>query len=437
MRDDSHPPVYFILLYAWRRLWGAGDVATRLPSILISALSIVPVVLLCRLHGAGRIGLVIGGILAISHAHILAGQQARPYALSIALISTAYWLFEVMGRRWSTLTRRGRWIAACSYGACLLAAMMTHYFAALALFGHVLIAVIRWRGSLLRAWLAAVAASAALFAVVWGPSLAAQLDFIGAQDWLMDTAPDHVRRTLLRAASLPLRLTIARPLPDWTSWNIEIEALAGLAILVQPAVLLWRRRVGAPLPFAVWALLPILILTAVDLTTGKELLTHARYSCIAAPGVVALIVLGVGQCPRRTTWLAVAAGVTIVGLTLRPPAIHTPHARRAAAIVDLYAGPDDLVVFDAIGWTPPYWARREFIQVRYYMRQRSAACLLLEDAMSDDTKADACGYRRIILVSPRMEGEFNPCPTTHQHRFHSPWIFDIGWVDVFEIRNPP
>ena len=41
MRGDSHPPLYFVLLRAWRGLAGDGEFLTRLPSALLSVLAIV------------------------------------------------------------------------------------------------------------------------------------------------------------------------------------------------------------------------------------------------------------------------------------------------------------------------------------------------------------------------------------------------------------
>ncbi len=436
MRDDSHPPLYFVLLHMWRVLFGDGELATRLPSALISVLSIVPVVWLCGLTGAPRAGLAVGALLALAQVHILMGQQARPYALSIALIAAAYALLALMDTRWGDMTRRGRAVATIAYGVSLLMAMLTHYFAALALCGHLPIVLARWRGSRLAVWLLTVTMSAGLFGLIWGPSMADQWAFISQQDWLLDPAPDHVRRTLLRAASLPLRHVVARPLPDWSGRQMEWEAMIGLAILAVPAMLLYRRPVRGMAWFAAWAGLPILILTVIDLATGKELLTHPRYGCVAAPGIAGWVVLGLGQRSRRVMAYAAAVGLALAALTLRLPAIRHPDARRAAAIVDELAGADDLVIYDAAGWIP-YWPRRLAVLVEHYRQGHDGAILMLSEDAGSETRDRIERFPRVAVVSPRLDQPVNPAPRTHAEIARSEYVFDIGWIYLYARRNPP
>ena len=91
---------------------------------------------------------------------------------------SGWWLLIVMQVRWLGLTSRQRIGVVAAYGATLLLAMLTHYFAGLALLGQAAYVGLRFRGKLLRWWLGGTLTAAALFCVIWLPSLLAQLDFI-------------------------------------------------------------------------------------------------------------------------------------------------------------------------------------------------------------------------------------------------------------------
>ncbi len=68
---DAHPPLYFVLLHGWRRLFGSEPFAVRSLSVIFSVLSLVPLALMFRFHRQSRAGLIAallrGRVLARVH----------------------------------------------------------------------------------------------------------------------------------------------------------------------------------------------------------------------------------------------------------------------------------------------------------------------------------------------------------------------------------
>jgi 4-amino-4-deoxy-L-arabinose transferase-like glycosyltransferase len=123
---DIHPPLYYIALSFWVNLFGTGEIAVRLLSVVCGvALVYVTYLLGRRLFGATA-GLAAAFLAALSPFQVYYSQEARMYmpatllgALSTYLLITA--LFD--GQR----NRLVRWLA---YILVTTAALYTHYFAA-------------------------------------------------------------------------------------------------------------------------------------------------------------------------------------------------------------------------------------------------------------------------------------------------------------------
>ncbi|HEV8290606.1 MAG TPA: glycosyltransferase family 39 protein, partial [Tepidisphaeraceae bacterium] len=140
MDDATHPPLYFFALRIWRNIAGAGDLSSRLFSILCSLAAIAFLYdAVSRLHG--RTAAIWAAIvMTIATPQIEYAQATRNYAFllmtSLAACS-ALIRIEQSGPRIGYLI----WL-----GLALLATALTHYFsigALLALFAY---AAIHLRG---------------------------------------------------------------------------------------------------------------------------------------------------------------------------------------------------------------------------------------------------------------------------------------------------
>jgi mannosyltransferase len=80
IRNETNPPLYFSIMLAWMHVFGSSEFALRLPSVLISTLTI-PVVYLLGHKVAGRsVGLIAALIFAIAPMELYYAQEARTYA---------------------------------------------------------------------------------------------------------------------------------------------------------------------------------------------------------------------------------------------------------------------------------------------------------------------------------------------------------------------
>ena len=98
MRRETHPPLYFLLLCGWRRLFGDGEFAVRLLPATFSVLSLIPVCLTLRAYGRATAGAWAAGLLAVFFAHLQIGTQNRQYSLALLLVAGAYWFWAELER---------------------------------------------------------------------------------------------------------------------------------------------------------------------------------------------------------------------------------------------------------------------------------------------------------------------------------------------------
>jgi len=424
MEDDSHPPIYFMLLLIWRWIVGDGEAWIRVMPVFFSTLSILAAMLTLRELKLSRAGLVVGFMLAVGFCHINMAQENRPYSLSALLVNVSFLLLVRMESRWVGWTARQRRWGAGLYAGTLFAAMMNHYFAGFTFVGQAVYVAIRWRGPLLRAWLVSSAAAAVLFCVVWGPHLWKQRDFIASQDWLLEPQADHVERTVLRVADMPIRLCfrVNRTLLS------ERNALLGAGLLAASGIGLLLRRSKQALLFVCWYLIPLLLFAVIDLAAVRQHLTHFRYISVAIPGLVGLFALALEEMRAWQRGIGVAVyAMACIPTLVTLPAQDNPQARMVMGLIRADLKPDDLVIFDAVTW-PSFWALRMYQMLSYYLPAPSPTMLLLRDPPSESLLAEIREFDHLYVVTPNPKGIPNPTPRTHPFLEKSDYFDEIGWV---------
>jgi 4-amino-4-deoxy-L-arabinose transferase-like glycosyltransferase len=123
--SESNPPLYYVLAWAWAKLFGTGEVAMRSLSALFG-LGAVPLAYLIGAELSNRrAGLIAAGIVAVNPMLIWYSQEARSYAM-LVFFGAASLLFFVRALR----TRRGQDLALWALASAL--ALSSHYFAVFA-----------------------------------------------------------------------------------------------------------------------------------------------------------------------------------------------------------------------------------------------------------------------------------------------------------------
>ena len=113
--SESTPPLYYLLAWAWARVFGSGEVGLRSLSALFGTATIVAVAMVARRLAGNRAAVVAGALVAANPLLIWYSQEARAYALLVALCALSVWLAQ-----------RGDWRLWALTSALALA---THYFA--------------------------------------------------------------------------------------------------------------------------------------------------------------------------------------------------------------------------------------------------------------------------------------------------------------------
>lgn len=126
---DGSPPLFNILLYIWRMVFGTGEYPARALSALFGVLGVLGMFFLGRELFSSKVGIYASLITVVLPFHIYYSQEVRPYSLLFLLCALSYFFFIKFVRlksfKWGLL-----YVLAT---ACML---YTHYFGLLIFFAQ-------------------------------------------------------------------------------------------------------------------------------------------------------------------------------------------------------------------------------------------------------------------------------------------------------------
>ena len=332
---DAVHGAYYVLIWVMVRIGGTGELVTRLPSAVAMAVAAVAVTALGRRLISLRAGLASGLVFAILPQVSLYGQDARPYAIVVALAAVAsYLLVRVMDAE--DARQANRWLAW--YALCLAALGIVDIFGLLLVPAHAVtvgLRLLRPRDgravrSLGLGWIAAVAAAVVLVS----PVLVLGYVQKGTLSWLTPPGLGSVKhlRTLIGPAALVNTVALV------VAAGIVVSAIFG------------RQRLRAAWPGSVPALcLPWLILPPAILLIGSLItpLYTLRYVLLCLPAIALLA----GAALSSFGWAAGTAGLVLVAALAWPAQLqvrtadgHGDNIRRADRIVSEHWRPGDAVL---------------------------------------------------------------------------------------------
>jgi 4-amino-4-deoxy-L-arabinose transferase-like glycosyltransferase len=392
--EDRLPPLYYLLLHGWLALAGDGEMAARLPSVVLGVLLVVVVYRLVSGLFGRRMAALAAVLVALNPFLVWYSQEARMYALAVLLATGATSCLMAAGRATSARPapaqpvggiREFRWWLA--YGACVLAGLYTHFYTAFLVPAHGAYLVWTWRRSR-RAWLpfaAVLVVVAGLFAPLALAAVRASgeagpgrpLDGAGERLWVLLSAFTIWKAPLAEAGAAVV------------AGVMGLLALGGLALPHTPSPSPLHADQGRPrlrnadrrtrgeiesgralLAFllAMPPLIAMLLLARNRLAFFGE-----RYFIVMVPWLLAAIALGAERLavPARAVFgslrpMAVALCWTLpIVLTLIPlPGQWSPSARKEAwretvAYLATHARAEDAILIH------PDWTRYPF---QYYFR---------------------------------------------------------------------
>ncbi|MGW4564495.1 glycosyltransferase family 39 protein [Streptomyces sp. NPDC004561] len=391
---DAVLGAYYLILHAWRTLFGDSTTALRMPSALAMAGAAACVALIGRRLFGRRAGVAGGLLVALIPGVSRFAHEARPYGLvMLAVALAALLLLRALDRPGSAW----RWAA---YALGLVAVGLFHLIALTCLIGHLALVAVRSRRER-RVWLGFG------LAVLVGVACVCPVVALG------------------RAQTVRQIYWIAEPgawgLVDIWSQLFYSGLCAGMVML--PALVAYRQRRDAVVFCAVSAVAPVLLIWA--LSHGHISYFYFRYMLFTLPAFAVLAGAGLAAAARSRRVL-VSALVALAVLTapdqrsLREPLGHYwaggPDFAGAARTIERYYVPGDAIVYNR--------TQEEALSlgVGYYLPRnlRLRDVFLAESPVRrDDLAAVECpepaaclrGERRIwLVVSGNAADPFNGLP---------------------------
>lgn len=409
--SDTSPPLYYLLLSGWTRLFGTGDAALRLCSLLFTGLALPLVWLLGRDLGGPRLAWTAAVLFALSPVSVFYSIEGRMYSL--------LWFFAA-GLAWTTLalSRRGpqpallvAWVALAAGG------LLTHYF-----FLFVWFAFVAWLilvpGRFSRAGALALAALSAVAVAPWYvrvPDSLARWRVSG--NWLAQ--PLQWPRGLTRPFELAWSL-----LAGGSFWGGSPLVDGGLAVayLLLALYLLRRGRLREVLTrdyllLWFWVVAAVLGPLVFDILRHTSASWVPRYVLAGLPGALLLAALGMEQLRGKAHAAFVALVLLAWTAGLWPILAHRARPEAAyptlGAQLSAWARPDDLVLVHSIP--------SGVIGLSRYLRPdvpvASWIAPLRLRRVPDDLERLLRGRRRLALV--QVHNLAQPAPATAWLREHA------------------
>ncbi|OHV35347.1 MULTISPECIES: glycosyltransferase family 39 protein [Pseudofrankia] len=349
LRHDGAPPLYYLLLHVWIKVFGDGDVAVRALSGVFSLATLplawaagLRVGTLAAAHGNGdeatprRVARATLLLFVSSPYAIRYGSETRMYSMVVLLV-LAFGLALLRA-----LDRSSRWRLAL-LTLTTAALVYTHYWTFLLIFTVAAFLLLQsrrrplYRRPALRAF-AAMAASAVLFApwmpsflfqmlhtgTPWAPRVQAQVLLDTVFDWAGPQSTGALLGLVLLGGAL-IGLT-GRP-------------TSGRELVVKPSGRMPGRYLAA-----VW-LVPLTLAYVVNMFGGSAY--AERYTGISLPACLMLAALGVSILPSRRWRSGVLVVASLAGLIggFQLARTERTQASEIAAEIAKQARPGDVVAF--------------------------------------------------------------------------------------------
>jgi mannosyltransferase len=350
---DAVHGAYYLLLWPVAQLFGTGEVALRLPSLLAMAVAAGLITATGRRLASPTVGLLGGLIFALSPTVSEFGQMARSYGLvTMAAALASYALVRLLEQDAS----RARWLW---YAVSLTVLGLLNIFALLLIPAHGITMLLRYRTRsadgarriALRRWL--IAAAAAL--VINLPLINLASHQRAQIMWVPPFSPSEIGN----AADLLG--------PPWMTAGLALVLLAaGVLALVRrragnggagasgpgrPARTGWGAVSALSLP---WLIVPPLVLMVATVVYVPVYTQRYILFCMPAAALMTAVAIGeLARVPRRrvTGWVAATALLAVVALGFslqvqyRQPGGHADDIREADAIIAAAARPGDVLAY--------------------------------------------------------------------------------------------
>ena len=347
--EDDFPPLYYLLLHGWMKLFGGSEFSVRFPSLIFGVLSIGALYQVCALLFDTKKGLIAGFLLAVSLFHIRYCQEARPYSLTVFLALCSMYEFIKCNKQW-------QWTSAAGYVLSSTLLIYSHVIGLFLLIAQNLYFMtyfLFFRNELnlrLKQWVAMQCAVGLLF-MPWLPIFITQLAYDKPRTWLTVPGINDIRLTLRSyVGGYIFKLSPLLVLASIITMN-AIKLTGGWAALYRSLLRLKPQIRYSDLRqnylLLLWLSCPI----AVPLILSQIMspLYHTRYTIVAVPAIYLLLASGIGNM-RQVAVRAVVIGfilfVSLINVFNYYDKTTKVDWRSIAQHIEQFALPEDMLVLN-------------------------------------------------------------------------------------------
>lgn len=372
MPEPQNPPVYFVLLFFWTRLFGLGEAAIRSFNIAPSVFDVWLVYRLGARFFSRQVAYIAAAYQAISTFQIYYAQEARNYPWLVGFILLASWAL------WNAMesgSRRARIRYYALYSVLGALSLYTHFISVFFLAAHGLFVLVRRPKQLVAAGAAAggtlLLFSPWLLTLMHAAALGGQ-----ARRYLFLKFPQAYFSLLFGDTLIPLDeqavLHVGASLR--ANWWILALSLLSFTVLACYAWLAWKRW-GEPMLYtATMCTVPVIL---AFLVSFKVMVFDERYMIAASPFLYLAMAAGCWEILRRrekpATPFSVRLGIGAIGaycllllISLGNyyfnPRYGKEEWRQATAYIENASSHDgrDLVAYDPeyLHWCYDYYGKR-------------------------------------------------------------------------------
>lgn len=337
--SETTPPLYFVLVWAWTKIFGTGVFDYRSFSALMGTLTI-PVIYLAGRWISPRVGVWAATLATVNPAMYYYSQEARSYALLLFLSAVALVCWQ-RALRTPSASRLAAWAAVSSL------ALLTHYFAVFPFIAQaaMLIRRLGWRRVL------PSAGAVALVGLALVPLAHSQTEHGLSKNggsWI-----EHIS-LLSRFAQVPKQFLIGlySPVEIFTTLLAGLLAAAAIVLLIRRGESRERRLAR---DLAIMAVVALLIPATLSITHLQDVFNGRNVMATWVPWVVVLA-SGIGVARAGRTGALLGASIcalsllVIAGVNLIPGyqrsdwrgiarALEAPAATRVIVAPELGAAP--------------------------------------------------------------------------------------------------
>jgi mannosyltransferase len=335
--SESAPPLYYVLVWAWTKVFGLGVIGFRSFSALVGTLTI-PVMYLAGRRVSERVGLWAAALATVNPAMYYYSQEARCYALLIFFSAIAFVFWQ------HALENPDKRRLALWAGASILA-VLTHYFAAFLFIPEAIVLIRRY--GLRR--LLVPAGAVVLVGLALMPLAVAQHGNGHKSEWIEESS------LISRVAETAKQFLVGlySPLEIFTALTGGLLAAGALVLVIRRTSQAERRvaRDVAIVAAAALALpLALALSHALDVFDGRNMIAD----WVPAALLIA-IGLGASGARRAGTSIGVCLCILFLGVVVSVnliPDYQRDNWRGAAQALPSRRSPDQIIVAEGSSWYP-------------------------------------------------------------------------------------